>query len=211
MWRNWLSKSPTPSQHADERARSATLPRAQTQTTSGSPPRSSSSKPSRESSATRKKGPFDFLRPTRWRTLSRSRRSSPQPTQSVASEDACQKDSSGSTTPTNTETRPSGLPLCSQDTISLATDPGEPTPKSEDANKSLKAALTANQNTVTGVTPSQSHVSKRLSRKDLSREQTRQHTLRPSFFHFAKKTTENTHGQTVSHPVRSVFTSRGDY
>ncbi len=218
MWRSWLSRSPTPSRKGDERIRSATLPRPQRPDDDNeAQPRPSSSTLTRETSATRrKKGRFDFLRPKRWRTLSRSRKTSPKnsrptsagnahPTKDVNDDGDFENAESGSTTPTNVH-KPRDFPLCLPDSLSIATGLDEATPKAEEANKSMKSSLAAARSArESSPTPSQDSANRRrLSRKDLSKKNStagansRQHTSKPSFFHFAKKTTDENQGPLVS-------------
>ncbi|VDK32214.1 unnamed protein product [Taenia asiatica] len=139
MWRNWLSRSPTPSRHGDEeKCKSATLPRQQHHQHRDGP--EASHRPSSSNTPREKKGRFDFLRPKRWRTLSRSRHTSPKRHSSTSAEDvAARHSSSGSCTPTNEEANRPVLPLCLHDSVSTGMD--EVTPKAEDANKSIKMSL----------------------------------------------------------------------
>lgn len=193
MWRSWLSRSPTPSRHErkdesgeeDVRCRSATMPRPQTQ-------HDDEDVYQRPSSSNPKRGRFDFLRPKRWRTLSRSGHSSPKKRKST-SPDKCTEptnnSSDGSCTPTNEKSSRMMLPLGLNDSISTGMD--DATPRAEDANKSIKAALEENspKNSETG----------RLSRKDMSKgHQERQHTLKRSLFSFGRKTPSRSLSSTVS-------------
>lgn len=196
MWRNWLSRSPTPSRSGDEeRCRSATLPRQQRHQHRDGP--EASHQPSSSNTPREKKGRFDFLRPKRWRTLSRSRHTSPKRPCSTSAEDvAARHGSSGSCTPTNEEANRTVLPLCLHDSVSTGID--EVTPKAEDANKSIKMSLVSSGGREISDASSHDSDSRRLSRKDSSKEQAQHHTSKPSLFHFAKKTPERTEDQMVS-------------
>ncbi|CDS37427.1 conserved hypothetical protein [Echinococcus multilocularis] len=201
MWRNWLSRSPTPSRHSDkERCRSATLPRQQQHQHRDGP--EASHRPSSSNTPREKKGRFDFLRPKRWRTLSRSRHTSPKRRCSTSAEDVeARHSSSGSCTPTNAEANPTALPIFLHDSVSTGID--VVTPKAEDENKSIKASLVSSGGRDASNTSFHDSDSKRLSRKDSSKEQARHHTSKPSLFHFAKKTSERTKDQMKE--IRKTF------
>ncbi|VDM16950.1 unnamed protein product [Hydatigera taeniaeformis] len=197
MWRNWLSRSPTPSRHGDEEeCRSATLPRQQHHQHRDGP--EASHRPSSLNAPREKKSRFDFLRPKRWRTLSRSRHTSPKRHCSTSAEDvATRHSSSGSRTPTNEEANRTALPLCLHDSVSTGID--DVTPKAEDADKSIKMSLESSGDKEIIGTSTHALESRRLSRKDSGKEQAQHQTSKPSLFHFVKKTSERNEDQTVSH------------
>ncbi|VDO09600.1 unnamed protein product [Rodentolepis nana] len=193
MWRSWLSRSPTPSRHErkdvsgeeDVRCRSATLPRPQTQ-------HDDEDADKKPNSSSLKRGRFDFLRPKRWRTLSRSRHSSPKKPKSTSPDkhsETAHNSSDGSSTPTNEQSNRMTLPLGLNDSISTEMD--DATPKAEDANELLKAALKEKylKNSETG----------RLSRKDMTKaHHERDHTTKRSLFTFGRKTPDRSQSIAVS-------------
>ncbi|KAM7543031.1 hypothetical protein Aperf_G00000014969 [Anoplocephala perfoliata] len=195
MWRNWLSRSPTPSRHerkrdvAEEeaRCRSATMPRPRPHHEEDNS--STEQRPSSSTTGREKKGRFDFFR--QWRTLSRSlhslsrRQKSPSPEKPTAS----QHSSDGSCTPTNEESKHKNLPLELNESDSTGTD--ETTPTAEDADKSLKVALAESR--LSEISKQDSELT-RISRKDLNKG--RQQTSKPSLFGCGRKTPEKTHDQT---------------
>nr|CDS25605.1 conserved hypothetical protein [Hymenolepis microstoma] len=192
MWRSWLSRSPTPSRHKrkdesaeeDMRCRSATLPRPQTQ-------HDDEDADKRPDSSTLKRGRFDFLRPKRWRTLSRSRHSSPKKPKSTSPDkhsETAHNSSDGSSTPTNEQPNRMTLPLGLNDSISTEMD--DATPRAEDANELLKTALKEKslKNSETG----------RLSRKDMAKgPHEREHNTKRSLFTFGRKTPDRSQSSAV--------------
>lgn len=198
MWRNWLPRSPTPLGRSDQgRCRSATMPRQQQGSENAEVV---SQQPNISNPMGERKGPFDFLHPKRWRTLSRSRKTSPKRHQSTSPEIASTScDNSGSCTPTNQDNNFIDVPHDYQESVS--TEIHEVTPKAEEANKSMKTSLAIFEGEEENENNSET---RRLSRKDFTAEHTRQRALKSSLFNFARRMPEKTQEGTVSSFLKFV-------